>query len=237
LALHALPPEYPDTPSYIAALLGEGLVQQIADNDLADAFDAFVETGYFAAEDLEGFITEVRSHGFDIRLHADEFSDSGGAAAAARWGAKSADHLQHASQSGIKAMAEKGVIATLLPGTSLYSKIPYTQAAPLINAHCPIAIASDFNPGSCRLGNLPLVTSMAALHCGLSRSLAFAGITYLASCSLGWEGSKGSLHIGYDADFIIHEVGSLNEWFADFGQTSPREVWIQGSPALVTESQ
>jgi imidazolonepropionase len=163
-------------------------------------------------------------------VHADEFSDAGGARAAARWKAASADHLQHASQEGITAMAQAGVTAILLPGTSLYTAIPYTNARPCLNTGCAVAIASDYNPGSCRLYNLPLLATLASVHCHLSLPQVLAGITYVPSVSLGLGTQKGALAEGFDGDFVTyHTVSTVEQWLAACGMEIPNAVFVKGN--------
>ena len=165
-------------------------------------------------------------------MHADEFTDSGAAEYAARLTAASADHLQFANEIGIRRMAETGVVATILPGTSIYTNIPFTNARKFADAGCPVAVASDFNPGSCNIGNLPQLATISGLHCGLRPSEIIGGITYVASHSLGLSKSKGALDKGYDADFLIHPTSSLASWLADMGKTLPDAVYISGKKVV-----
>jgi len=228
LALHDIPTEVSSKEAYIQTMRDE-LLPILAQTKLADWVDAFVENGYFTVADTESFVQKAIALGLKLRIHADEFSDSGAAFAAARWGAASADHVQQASDSGIKAMAEAGTIAVLLPGTSFYTKIPYADASRFRNADCAIAVASDFNPGSCFISNLPFAAGLAALYCGLSAAEALVGITWNAARALRMEQHKGALIPGYDADIIIHGLTSMDQWIANFGQTKPKEVVIGGS--------
>lgn len=227
LALHDLPADGPDKTSYIQAMRDQ-LLPEVARLKLADWIDAFVEDGYFSVADTEAFAQKALSLGLKLRVHADEFNDSGAAFAAARWGAASADHVQAASDTGIKAMAEAGTVAVLLPGTSFYTKIPYAKAARYRDADCAVAVASDFNPGSCFIGNLPFAAGLAALYCGLSAAEALVAVTWNAARALRLETHKGSLMPGYDADVVVHGVNTVDQWIAHFGQTRPKEVVIQG---------
>lgn len=229
LALHATP-KGRKTEDYVDEMTRE-VLPLLAREKLADFVDAFIEAGYFSVAQVERYMRTAKNLGLGIRIHADEFSDAGAAEAAAAWGALSADHLQHASDAGIAAMAAKGVVATLLPGTSLYTKIPFAAAQRFIKAGCRVAIASDYNPGSCYLPNLPMLVSVGAVHCGLNVAQAFAAVTLVAAWSLGLK-TKGALAEGYDADFMIHSAGNLAAWFADMGQTKPLQVWIKGKRAL-----
>jgi imidazolonepropionase len=228
LALHAVPKNQPSAKAW-ADLCAEKLLPTIKENNLADAVDAFVENGYFTPSDCENYLTEAKRLGIKIRLHADEFSNSKAASCAAKFGALSADHLQHADQEGIQEMAKAGVVALLLPGTSLYTSIPYTDSRPFKRAGCPVGLATDFNPGSCPIDNLRLILTMGALHCKLTMPEALAAITWVPARSLRLEGSKGALTVGRDADILVMPLSSCEEFVADLGRTSPRAVFARGS--------
>lgn len=220
LALHAFPIDGTSPEKYIAQVCKE-LLPEVAKQSLAKWVDAFIEDGYYSVKQCEEYVSKAKNLGLGIRLHADEFSDAGAAFAAARWGARSADHLQMASDAAIEAMAKAGVIATLLPGTSLYTKIPFRSAAPFRQVGCPVAIATDANPGSCNIMNLPMLASLAALHCGLTGPETIAAVTLVPARSLELT-QKGALAVGCDADYFIHPLGSKEAWLADFGATSAR---------------
>lgn len=227
LALHASSPEHPTLSAYVDACVKD-LLPIVAREGLAHWVDAFIEDGYFSVKDVEPYARKAKELGLGLRLHADEFSDAGGAAAAADWGATSADHLQFASADGIRKMAERGVVATLLPGTSLYTKLPFTQGRRFADAGVPVAVATDFNPGSCRLDNLAMLASIAAVHGGLTPAETVAGVTFVAASALRLHTRKGALTQGYDADFLVYDLPTLDEWLADFGRTLPRQVWVAG---------
>ena len=227
LALHAVPPEHKSAASW-AAEAAEKLLPVVARENLADCVDAFIENGYFSADDARPYLDAAKELGLRIRLHADEFSESGCAQLAAEYGAESADHLQFASDSGIAAMGKGGVCAVLLPGTSVYSGIPYTNSRKFIEAGCAVAVATDFNPGSCVADNLPMIATLAALHCKLKPAEAIAAVTYAAAYALRLHDRKGALHVGYDADLIIHQMTSYEDWLADLGRHVPQQVWIKG---------
>ncbi len=227
LALHDTPTEVASKEVFIQTMRDE-LLPELARSGLADWVDAFVEEGYFSVAEVESFARAAIALGLPLRIHADEFQDSGAAFAAARWGAASADHVQQASDSGIKAMADAGTVAVLLPGTSFYTKIPYAKAARFRDADCAIAVASDFNPGSCSISNLPFAASLAALYCGLSGAEALVAVSWNAARALRLEKSKGALIPGYDADIVIHGLATLDQWIANFGQTQPKEIVVGG---------
>lgn len=227
LALHALPPEFSTYQDYVSHI-SDQLLPVVAREQLAEFTDVFIENGYFQVDHCEQYMEKARDLGLGIRVHADEFSDAGGASAAARWGAASADHLQFASDSGLKAMAEARVTATILPGTSLYTAIPFSNGRRMADAGCAVAIASDFNPGSCYISNLPMLAALAGLHGKLKTWEVIAAITYIPARSLNIGHRKGALAKGYDSDFLIHPAGDHYAWLADMGQTRPTEVWSGG---------
>jgi imidazolonepropionase len=227
LALHAVPKNQASAKVW-ADVCARELLPTVQKEGLADAVDAFIENGYFSVEDCELFLETARNLNLKIRLHADEFSDSSGAECAARYSALSADHLQFASPTGIAAMATKGVVALLLPGTSLYTSIPYTDSRPFKQAGCPVGLATDFNPGSCPVDNLRLVLTMGALHCKLTMAEAVAAVTWVPARSLRLESSKGALTVGRDADILVMPLNSCEEFVADLGRTAPRSVFAQG---------
>lgn len=230
LPLHVLPKEQSVT-NYIKELV-DCFLPIVAEEGLADFVDMFIEEGYYKVSDCEPFLKKAKELGFGIKIHADEFTRGGGSKLAADWGAVSADHLQHASPEDKKALAKAQVVATLLPGTSLYAKIPYTQARDFLEAGCQVAIASDHNPGSCQLSNLPMLTSLAALHCGLTAPQALAAVTFMGARALSLETKKGALAKSYDADFLILPFPHYKVWMASFGEFKPKQVWVKGKKLL-----
>ena len=228
LALHASSPEHRTLEAWIEQCTTD-LLPAVSQERLADAVDAFIDEGYYSTRNVEPYVEKAHDLGLDIRLHADEFSDAGAALAAARWHAKSADHLQYAGHGAALAMAKSRVTATILPGTSLYTKLPFTSGRSFADAGVPVAIATDFNPGSCMIDNLAMLATVASIHSGLTPSEALAGITLVPAHSLGLGSRKGALAPGYDSDFVLYDgIATLADWIADFGRTPPKEVWIQG---------
>lgn len=195
----------------------EKILTLIKEENLADFVDMFIEEGYYSKKDCEPFVMMAKELGLGVKIHADEFTRSGGAQLAAECSAVSADHLQFASQEDKKLLGQNEVVATILPGTSLYTNIPYTQAQSFIKEACRVAIASDHNPGSCQLSNLPMLVSIAALHCGLTAAQAVASVTFMGAAALGLEKVKGALAKGYDADYQILPFKSHECWLASMG--------------------
>ena len=207
LALHALPPEArDDRAAYVAAMSG-AVLEAVAAEGLADAVDAFCETIGFTVEETAGLFAAARARGLPVKLHADQLSNGGGAALAARFRALSADHLEHADEGGAAAMAAAGTVAVLLPGA--YYFIRETQAPPIAafrRCGTRIALATDCNPGSSPLTSLLLAANMGATLFRLTVDECLAGITREAARALGRLDEIGTLQPGKRCDLAIWSV-------------------------------
>jgi imidazolonepropionase len=207
LGAHAVPEEYKDkgADAYIDHVISDQLPAVLEDEDgpLAQWCDAFIEEGVFSAEQGERLFEAARSKGLKIRLHADEFVDSGAAALAARVGAASADHLAATTDEGLKAMLEAGVTAMLLPGTPfvLRSEV-YPRAREMIEMGLPIALATDLNP-NCLVDSMHFVMTLACLQMGMTPAEALTASTINAAHTLGLEHRVGSLQVGKRADLVV----------------------------------
>lgn len=207
LGAHATPPEFAGRRhDYVTLLLREGL-EAVTSARAAAFFDAFVEHGYFEPGEARTLFKKAASLGLGIKIHADELSDGGGAALAAEAGATSADHLLHASPAGIEAMARRGVMAVLLPGTSLASRMPFADGRRLIAAGVPVALGTDFNP-NCWCESMQLVIALACHHNGLLPSQAIVAGTINAAHAIGLGGHVGSLQAGKQADLLVLDIPS-----------------------------
>ncbi len=231
LGAHALPPEFEtDRAGYLELVCGE-MIPQAARAGLADAVDAFCESIAFTADECRRVLEAGASHGMALRLHADQLSDSGGAALAAELGARSADHLEYTSESGVRAMARAGTSAVLLPGA--YHFLGETQKPPvdaLRAAGVPLVVATDFNPGSSPLGSPLLAMSFACVLFGLTPAEALAGMTRHAAGVLGFD-DRGVLAVGARADVSCWAVESPAELAYWMGTNPCRAVVIGGVSA------
>ena len=207
LGAHALPPEYAgDADGYIAQV-AEHMLPAIAAAGLADAVDAFCEGIGFTAAQTERMFEAARRHGLPVKLHAEQLSNLHGAALAARFGALSADHLEHLDEAGIAAMAEAGTVATLLPGAYYFvreTKLPPVEG--LRAAGVPIALATDCNPGTSPLTSLLLAMNMGATLFRLTVEECLMGVTANAARALGRSADIGTLEAGKRADFAIWSI-------------------------------
>jgi len=212
MGAHAFPPEYADNYDDYVDLICSEMIPTVVKENLAEYCDVFCEKGYFSVEDSRKILKSAQKYGMKVRLHADEFEDSGAAELAAELGSVSADHLMAVSDTGIKAMADKGVIATLLPGTTLFlGKSNYAQGRKMIDMGCDVALATDFNPGSCTLQSMPLIISLANLYCGLTIEEAFKAATWNGAKALNREKKLGVVSEGYQADLLFWELNEINE--------------------------
>jgi imidazolonepropionase len=212
LGAHALPPEaHEDKDGYIDRVVGE-MLPAVASAGLADAVDAFCEGIAFSPEQTARVFTAARERGLPVRLHADQLSNLGGAALAARFGALSADHLEYTDEAGVAAMAEAGTAAVLLPGA--YYTLNERQAPPVeqFRRHgVPMAVATDCNPGTSPLTSLLLAMNMAATLFRLTVPECVAGVTREAARALRRLGETGTLEVGKWCDLAIWDVERLAE--------------------------
>ena len=210
LGAHAFPPEFADEHEGYVDLLCAEMIPAVAEQGIAVFCDVFCENGYFNVDQSRRIFKTAKNHGLTPRLHADEFEDSGAAELAAEVGAVSADHLMAVSTAGLEKMAEYGVTATLLPGTTFFlGKDTYAPARKLLEKGIDVALATDFNPGSCQIQSMPFIISLACIHLGMTVEEAFASATYYSAKTLNLEGEVGSIAIGRKADLIIWDVEML----------------------------
>ena len=210
MGAHAVPQEY-NKDTYINLICNE-MIPAIAEKQLAEYCDVFCENGYFSIEDSKKILLKAKEYGMNIRLHADEFEDSGAANLAAELSAISADHLMAVSDIGIKSLAKKNVIATILPGTTFFlGKQSYANGRKIIDLGCDICIATDYNPGSSTTQSMPLIIFLACLYCNINIEEAFKAATWNAARSLNRENIIGAISEGYQADILFWDLKNINE--------------------------
>ena len=216
LGAHIVPPEHRDARQRYISLLCEQLIPAIAKEGLAQFCDAFVEQGAFTIDEARLIFTTAIEHGLQIKVHADQLSDGGGALLAAEMGAVSAEHLEYISGEGIEALADSGTVAVSLPLASLYLGEPFLPARKLLSAGVPVAVATDFNPGSAPSYHLPLAMTLACLSQHMTPQEVINGVTTVAARAISAESRIGSLLPGYKADLAIIDMPSLNQWLYHF---------------------
>lgn len=216
LGAHTVPPEYDERREDYIRLLCEVLIPVVAQRGLARFCDIFVEDGAFTVEEARVILGAAADHGLQLKVHADQLSDGGGALLAAELGAISAEHLEYVSAAGIKALASSGAVAVSLPLASLYLSEPYLPARELLAAGVPVAVATDFNPGSAPSFHLPLAMTLACINQGMTPQETLNGATSVAARAVSLQDSKGSLVAGFTADLAIIEAPTLNQWLYHF---------------------
>lgn len=208
LGAHAVPKEYKGKEEVLVNFFIEKVMPEVAERKLAEFCDIFCEQNVFSVEQSRRLLTKAKEMGFKLKLHADEIVQLGGAELAAELGAVSADHLLQASDEGIRAMAEAGVITTLLPGTAFSLKEDFARARYMIENNCAVALATDLNPGSCFTESIPLIFALATLYMGMSTEEAVTALTINGAAAVDRADTIGSIDVGKKGDIIILEFPS-----------------------------
>ena len=198
-------------------LVCDEMIPEISKHNLAEFCDIFCEDGYFNHNQTTKIAEKAKEYNLDIKLHVDEFNDSNGAFLAGELNAISADHLMKSNSNGLSNMAKNNVIATILPGTTLFLGLnSFADAKKMIKLGCDVAVASDFNPGSNTIYSIPIIMALASLYCGLSIKDSFKAVTYNAAKAIKRSDSIGLIKEGYKADILFWDIKSINEipyWF------------------------
>ena len=203
LGAHAIPEEYAlRSGEYIDFIISD-MLPEIKRQGLAEFCDVFLETGVFGVEESRRLLTAAREMGFGLKIHADEIDELGGSLLAGELGAVSAEHLIATGERGMEALARGGVIAALLPCTSLYLNKSFARARDMIAHGIPVAVATDFNPGSCPSLNIGLCMTMAYLKYRMTPEEILSAVTINAACAVNRGGSSGTIEPGKQADMVI----------------------------------
>lgn len=232
LGAHALPPEYAGRSGDYVELVCKRMLPALAAEGLVDAVDVFCERIAFSLEETERVFLAAGALGLPVKLHAEQLSDMGGAALAARHGALSCDHIEHLSAQGIAAMREAGTVAVLLPGA--YYTLRDTHLPPidaLRAAGVPMAVSTDHNPGTSPVLSLLLMVNMACTLFRLTVPEALAGVTVHAARALGLQDSHGVIRVGLPANFVLWNVREAAELAYWFGQRPVKRIVRQGRVA------
>ena len=203
LGAHAVPPEFAGADAYLDFALAEVLPEAAR---LAEAADVFLERGAFDATQARRYLEACREHGLALRLHADQFTEAGGIPLALELGARSVDHLEATGDGGVQALANGHVTAVILPVAALFLGRPMPPARALVDAGAPIALATDFNPGSAFCESLPIVASLACTQLRLAPAEVLAAITVNAAHVLGRADRVGRIAPGFAADLVLLEA-------------------------------
>jgi len=228
LGAHAVPPELRRQKTEYVREVVERMIPYIGSKRLALFCDVFCEKGYFTAAETRAILNQGKHFNLAPKIHADELNPTGGAEIAAAAGAVSADHLEHISNEGIAALAGSDTVATLLPGVSFFLNHRYAPARRLIDRGAAVAIASDFNPGSCMAFNMQLMMTIACTQMGMSPEEAISAATLNGAAALRMSGQVGSIEPGKRADLCVMNVQNYATLAYHFGVNHLEKVVKNG---------
>lgn len=226
MGAHAVPSEYKGKEDEFVDYLIDEMLPEVA--ELAEFNDVFCEKNVYTPEQSERILEAGKKYGLTPKIHADEIVSYGGAELAAKVGAISAEHLLKASDEGIKAMADAGVIACLLPATALYLREDAAEGRKMIDSGVAVAISTDCNPGSSPTVSMPLVMNLACISMRLTPAEALVAATYNAACAIKREDRTGSIEVGKQGDIVLWKVKSYQELQYLFGVNHVQSVWKNG---------
>jgi len=231
LGAHAKPPEYDSYAKYLEYLAKE-VLPTVKKKKLSNRVDIFIEKNFFEAPAARTYLSAAKRLGFEITIHANQLSLSGGAELALELQAQSADHVIHLTDETIQYFARSKTVAVLLPAADLYMKCAYPPARNLIDSGATVALATDYNPGSCPTQDLSLVGLLARLEMKMTLSEVFKAYTINAARALGIDHEEGSLSVGKRANFICTDA-DLSDFFYSAGAMPRHQLFILGKPTLV----
>jgi len=212
MGAHAFPKDFLENKEAFIKLICEEMIPAVHEQGIAKFIDVFCEEGYFSIDQSRKIIETGKSFGLKPRIHADEFNNFGASTLAGEIGSFSADHLMKIDNRGIKSLKENNVIATLLPGTTFFlNKSSYAPARKLIDSGVIVALATDFNPGSCHIQSMPFIITLAVMNMSMSIEEAFLGATINGAKALGLDSEIGTIEIGKKADIILWGISNLFE--------------------------
>jgi imidazolonepropionase len=225
LGAHSFPTAFKTKHSEYIKLLTEKMLPEISKENLADFIDVFCETGYFSVSEMEEILEAGTKHGLRSKVHVNQFNNLGGIQAAVNHGALSVDHLEVLSDEDIQSLKNTETIPTALPGCSFFLRIPYSPVRKMIDAGLPVALASDYNPGSCPSGNMNFVVSLACIQMRLLPEEAINAATINSANAMGVEKELGSIEVDKKANLIItKKIDSLAAIPYYFGNNSIERV-------------
>ena len=231
LAAHAIPEEYKANREAYIDLIVEEIIPKVAKEELADFVDVFCEKGFFTVEETEQLLRAGKNYGLKPKIHANQLAVSGGVQVGVANNAISVDHLEQIGDAEIEALKGSHTMPVVLPSCSFYLGIPYAPVRRMMNAGLPVAIASDYNPGSTPSGNMNFLVSLACIQLKMLPQEAINAATINAAFAMDVQDEVGSISRGKLANFMITEkIPSLSYLPYSFGENCIHQVWIAGSP-------
>ncbi|MCD8404883.1 imidazolonepropionase [Tenacibaculum dicentrarchi] len=229
LGAHAFPKEYTNNKDgYIDLIINE-MLPKISEENLADFIDAFCETGYFSVKDTDRILEAGKKHGLRAKVHVNQFTTIGGVQVSVKYDALSVDHLEIMNSDDIEALKDTNTMPVALPSCSYFLSIPYTPARKIIEAGLPLALATDFNPGSTPSGNMNFVVATACIKMKITPEEAINAATINGAYAMDLSEEVGSITIGKKANFIItKEILSYGAIPYNFGSVLIDAVFING---------
>ena len=229
LGAHAIPSEYKNNKAAYLQLIINELIPKVAKNNLAEYIDVFCETGYFSVNDTERILEAGKKHGLIPKIHVNQFTAIGGIQAGIKHKALSVDHLEEMRDEDILALKNTLTMPVALPSCSYFLSIPYTPARKMIDAGLPLALATDYNPGSTPSGNMNFVVSTACIKMKMTPEEAINAATINGAYAMGLENKVGSITIGKEANLILTKpINSYAFIPYSFGSNVIEKVFIKG---------
>lgn len=228
LGAHTIPVEYNDNRTGYINILTNQLIPEVSKRKLAQFCDVFLEKTAFSLEETKEIFNAARKNNLKLKLHCDQFNSIGGVKLGIDFNVRSIDHLEMIVDEDIKQLSRTDIVATILPGVSYFLKIPFAPVRKLIDEGCIVALATDFNPGSCTSQNLPLMMNMAAIYNGMQLNETINSVTINAAYSLDLESKIGSLEPGKQADILILNTNDYKNLVYYFGKNFTKTVIKRG---------
>lgn len=228
LGAHDFPPEYKQNRQKYIDIIKNEMLPAVVEEGLAEYCDAFIDKGYYTIDEGRQVLQAGLDAGLKLKVHCDELADVSAAKLAAELGAISADHLLFVSDESIDAMVRAGTVATLLPATAYFIRMPYANARKMLEKGATVALSTDCNPGSSFTENMQLILSLAVINMNMTAEESITAATLNGAKAIEQSHRLGSLEPGKQADFIVAETDSYTDIFYHFGINHIIETWIKG---------